>query len=143
MSILVACGECQRTFKVKDRYSGMTGACPFCGNMLVVPKAEAPIDEPEFVHQGSDSTEHSTSSLSLMTRVPMKPCTSCGKDILVGSPSCFYCGAHFPEPANEQEPAVPAGVTGDRAMLAHIQQVLAQEQARLRVKPGERPATSE
>jgi hypothetical protein len=143
MSILVACGECQRNFKVKDRYAGMTGACPFCGNMLIVPKADpGPSDEPEFVHSGSDSTEHSTSSLSLMTRVPMKPCGSCGKDILVGSPSCFYCGAQFPEGSGaEPQPAVPSGVTGDRAMLAHIQQVLAQEQARLRVKPGERPGT--
>jgi len=142
MSIQVACGECQRTFKVKDRYAGMTGACPFCGNMLAVPPAPAPAPgEGDLIHQSTEPADHSTSSLSLVTRVPMKPCASCGKDILIGSPSCFYCGATLPDATSSPQPEpVSSGLGGDREMLAHIQQVLAQEQARLRVKPGERPS---
>jgi hypothetical protein len=150
MSIVVACNECEKSFKVKDRYAGMAGACPFCGTMLQVPAVASAVapDEGEFVHQEEKkSSASSTSSLSLMTRVPMKPCPCCNKDILVGSPSCFYCGASLGSEAEAEAeispPAPPAPSTGDRVMLEHIQQVLAQEQARLRARPGERPAAVE
>lgn len=119
MSIQVSCHDCHKTFKVKDRYAGLTGACPYCGTMLSVPEAVEDI-ELEVVEDEISST--STSSLSLLTKVPLVPCASCKKDILVGSATCFYCGAVV-----SQSDPVAAAESGEKIVRDQIQ--LAREQA--------------
>ena len=98
MAIAVKCGQCFRGFKVKDHYAGLSGMCPYCRYTVVVPDKR-----PEPVHVLADSievryeTRHasgetSTSSISLVTRVPKMPCQACDKPNLVGSATCYYCG---------------------------------------------------
>jgi len=90
MSVQTNCPQCGANFKVKDRYAGQRGTCPRCGAMVVVP-----------VDAESEKKERPAltgSSLSLQTHVPMLACPLCGKNNLLGSPSCFHCEALLPAP---------------------------------------------
>ena len=118
MSISVSCCECSKSFKVKERYAGKLGACPFCGAMLQVPDESL-----DLVASEEPQAATSTSSLSLMTQVPMEPCPACKKQILVGSESCFYCKATLSAGSN------PKQVDGESAALNHIKQVVAGAQS--------------
>ena len=127
MSIEITCADCQRQFKVKDRYAGMAGACPFCGNMLLVPD----VDEPDGDTASADdlvigrklkATSETPSSLSLMTRVPLTHCTSCNKEVLVGADSCIHCGAALPAP----DSSTNILQTGEQIVRQQIQRLMAQ-----------------
>lgn len=45
MSIAVACGQCKKSFPVKDEFAGKRGKCPHCGGVIQVPAASAPTDD--------------------------------------------------------------------------------------------------
>ncbi|NQT17769.1 MAG: M48 family metalloprotease [Planctomycetes bacterium] len=45
MSIAVACGQCKKSFPVKDEFAGKRGKCPHCGGVIQVPKASPPADD--------------------------------------------------------------------------------------------------
>ena len=92
MPIQVTCENCRSSYRVKDQYAGMSGLCRHCGGSITVPVAEAATVGATPVHQMAPPTG-AAASLSLATTVPKKPCPSCGKMTLVGSASCFYCGA--------------------------------------------------
>lgn len=93
-------------------YAGQQGFCPYCKASIDVPEkpaevvlvAEAEVIEVTYVPGGGnsgiqraeaadDGKAGSTSSLSLVTRVPKAPCPACQRPNLVGNPACFYCGA--------------------------------------------------
>lgn len=98
MAITVNCDQCHKTFRVKDHYAGLTGRCPYCSEMVMVPDPT-----PEMVRNGSEievtyeeTNEEgttTTSSLSLVTEVPKRACPQCNKPNLVGTPNCYYCSA--------------------------------------------------
>lgn len=44
MSIAVTCGECKKSFPVKDEFAGKRGKCPHCGGVIQVPEAPRPPD---------------------------------------------------------------------------------------------------
>lgn len=94
MPIQVTCEICTKTFRVKDQYAGKTGMCPACGGMMMVPEpAGAQLAAATSVQklEGSGSSV----SLAMAAEVPKKGCPKCGRLNLVGSNSCFFCGAPF------------------------------------------------
>lgn len=97
MSIRITCDHCRASYKIKERYAGKRGACPFCGELIVVPPLPPPPPRNFDVDFGlaDEADLQSNSSLSL-AHLRMTPCPSCNKSNLDGSPSCFHCGAELP-----------------------------------------------
>ncbi|MBN1396324.1 MAG: hypothetical protein JW959_14970 [Pirellulales bacterium] len=54
MSIIVACPNCRKSFKVSDKFAGKSGPCPNCKNILHVPEKgeEVKIHAPEQFAEG-------------------------------------------------------------------------------------------
>ena len=103
MSIRVTCGGCQKTYKVKDRFAGKRGACPFCRAPIDVPRLPADRDVKDVrrsVPTESPGGGSPSTTMSLMTHVPMAPCPHCGKNNLAGSPKCYHCKQSLPAPSS-------------------------------------------
>jgi predicted Zn finger-like uncharacterized protein len=45
LQMLITCSNCQSKIKVPDNAAGKKGKCPKCGNVIVIPAAEPPVDE--------------------------------------------------------------------------------------------------
>ena len=97
MSVPITCPHCGTAFRVKDRFIGKQGACPFCGGLIFVDvsdPASGPLrDEIYFTRQCAPSPSASQS----LTHLSVAACPACGKNNLVGCPTCYHCGIHLPD----------------------------------------------
>lgn len=87
MSIPVTCGHCQKSFRVKDRYEGASGACPQCGGSIQVPKRAVEVDEDSDLH---------VLSVHALASMEMKTCEKCNKSNPADATECFFCGEPSP-----------------------------------------------
>jgi len=119
VSIRITCKCCQATYKVKDKYAGKQGFCPFCAAVVSIPALDASSDSGEWqvpppVEPGGETVvqkipQSQSSTLSLRTHVEVVVCTKCKKPNLVGGQKCMHCAAELPQPRPPETPKVPPG----------------------------------
>lgn len=100
MSIPITCSSCQRSFRVKDRYAGKIGSCPFCSGTIRVPRIEAAIIDVDVLMEDDELSMDSSGSSagrSLANTVQIVTCNCCGRRNLGGMPNCVSCGSRLEE----------------------------------------------
>lgn len=96
MSIPITCSNCERSFRVKDRYAGKIGSCPFCSGTVRVPRlADLNALEDDEISICGPTTEESSAGKSLLNTVQIVNCAHCGRRNLGGMPNCVSCGGRL------------------------------------------------
>ena len=87
MSIPVTCAGCGRTFRVKDKYAGKMGSCPFCAGTVRVPKVELAAEFDALGRRPCSQCQRIAAEPGRHHHLPALPTPEPG-----GMPYCISCG---------------------------------------------------